>query len=241
MIVTYDNKADWLEARRKVLTATQASIIFNAHCGGKVWPNSTPFTVWQEKVEPEAAPVVEETIHMWMGKALEFPICEWVAEQVGAQLEYPEPYTMVIRDDAPFMACTPDAYLWYPDGRCELLEVKTASWAADWGQTGSVIVPQNYGMQVMWQQAVTGIELARLGVFLAYAIEGFNQPKVVKDLRHYPLVRIQPLEDLMVNVCRDFWDRYVETAWPPPKTYPVGGEGVSTLGGSDNGTVQQSA
>ncbi len=233
-IVTFDDKASWLEARRSVLTATQAAIIFNAHCGGKQWPNSTPYSVWQEKVEPEAAAVDEDNINFWFGRSLEPAICEWVAAQVGAQLEYPEPFTLVVNDNHPWMAATPDAYLWYPDGTCELLEVKTSSWAVDWGETGSVMVPQNYGMQVMWQQAVTGIERARLGVFLAYAIEGFRQPKVIKDLRHYPLVRIQPLEDVMVAVCRDFWERYVETGFPPPKQYPVGGEGrVQTVGGFD--------
>jgi putative phage-type endonuclease len=229
--ITYNSKDEWLTARKSILTATQAAHIWTAHVGGKVWPGSTPYDVWAEKAG-EAEPF-EENHHTWMGKALEYPMCVWVAEQFGRQLDYPEPWTIVTRGDEPWMGCTPDAYLictsddnlsvdtkfWR-----ELVEVKTASWVDEWGDTGSVAVPGTYLAQCTWQMAVTGLDVCHLGVFLNYAVDGYSRPKMVKDRRHYTLRRILVMEQMMIDVCKRFWNRYIVGGFPPPKKYPVGGE-----------------
>jgi len=214
-VVTYPDKGAWLEARRKVLTATQAAIIFATHCGEKVWKGSTQWHVWQEKID--GAEHIEESVAMWHGKALERPICQWVADQIGGELLYPEPYTMVYRDDLPIVACTPDAWVRMPDGELRLIESKTSSYADEWGPTGSVEVPFNYMAQVGWQQAACEVETAHLGCYLAWATDGYVQPKMHRDLRHYTLKRISAVEQVMLGVCVRWWQTYVETGFPPPR------------------------
>lgn len=224
-VITYATEGEWLEARRHVLTATQAAIVWSAHCGEKLWDDATPFTVWQEKVG-EAEPF-QQNVHTWLGHALERPLCQWAADKLGGTLEYPPPYTLEIRDDAPWMACTPDARVRVGDD-VFLIQSKTASWVDDWGPsgppTGGAWVPFTYLSQCYWEMAVTNTNVNYLAVFLAYAEKGWKRPKVVKDRRIYPLVRNSMVEHMMVGVCQQFWERYVVTGFPPPKTYKQGGE-----------------
>jgi putative phage-type endonuclease len=215
-VVTYPDRPAWLEARKSVLTATQAAILWTSHCGGKVWPGSTPWDVWAEKVGEKEDEDLEGNLHIWLGRAMERPICEWVAGEVGLELQYPEPYTIWTSDTLPFMAATPDAFL-TGDGKASLLEAKTAGWADEWGDSGGVVVPGNYLAQVTWQMAVCDIDACYLGVYLAYAVEGFKRPKVVKDRRWYLLQRIHVVEQMMVEVCWKWWQTYVETGFPPPR------------------------
>jgi predicted phage-related endonuclease len=225
-VVTYASKEEWLVARRSVLTATQAGIIWTSHIGGKVWPGSTPFEVWQEKCDPDNYPKVEENVSLWLGKALELPICEWVAEQVGMDLCYPKPYTMHTNDARPWMAATPDAFMGTPGASFyhALLEAKTASWPDDWGDNGSPMVPTTYLAQGTWQMAVCEIDVCYVGVYLGYAVEGYKRPKVVKDLRWYKLDRILAVESMMIKVCEDWWSKHVETGFPPPRENKIKGK-----------------
>jgi predicted phage-related endonuclease len=228
MIVTFPNKQEWLEARRHVLTASQAAILWTAHIGGKLWPGSTPHDVWAEKCDPDYVQDYGDTVHTWLGKALELPICEWVASQVGMDLEYPAPYTMHTNDVHPWMAATPDAFGEMHGGGGEmykvLIEAKTGSWADEWGDTGSPMVPTTYLAQGTWQMAVCEIDVCYVGVYLGYAVEGYKRPKVVKDLRWYKLDRILAVESMMIKVCEDWWSKHVETGFPPPRENKIKGK-----------------
>lgn len=195
-------------------------MLWVSQCGGKVWPGSTPYDLWAQKTG-EKPDSFEDNVHTWYGKAMELPICQWVAEEVGGELKYPAPYTMVTRDDADWMAATPDAWLLRPEGEC-LIEAKTSSWAVDWGAQGESRVPDNYLAQVLWQLAVCELNVCYLAAFLTYATDGYAGPKVTKDRRYYRLFRLPVIEQMMIEVSYTFLTRYVQSGWPPPKKTRAG-------------------
>lgn len=218
-------KAEWLEARKSVISATQASVIWVAHNGGKLYKGSTPRDVWLEK--KGEAPAFEGNLHTWVGSGFERAVCEWVAEDIGATLEYPEPYTLVYASEErrqlyPWLACTPDAYAVFPDGTRHLIEAKTgAGDAADlnakWGPSGGFQVPFNYFSQVLYQEAVVELPVCHLGVALWMGKHHYGgRVKVEKDRRRYPIMRMPFVENEMLKVIAEWVHRHIDGDRCPP-------------------------
>lgn len=215
-------KADWLEARKSVITATQAATIWVAHHGGFLHKGSQPLDIWLEK--RGEAPEFDGNLHTWVGNAMERPIAEWVASELGAELEFPEPYTLVHSKRFDWLACTPDAYAVFADGHRELIECKTAAgdeseMNAKWGPSGSCVVPFNYLSQVTYQLAALEVGRCHLGAALWMASRGYGgKLRVVKDRRRYPIMRIPIIENEMLKVIGEWVQRHMVKG-VPPKTY----------------------
>lgn len=207
-------KKAWLEERKTVVTATQAAILWNAHCGAKNYKGSTPYDVWQEKVG-QSKPL-EDNIHMWLGKSLETPIAEWLAGQLGATLRMPEPYTLVRSQRYDWLAATPDAYLLI-DGAEELAEIKVSGVHEDWGPTITGEVPGRVLGQAAWQMAVTDMEACHVGALIFEPVTYGRKARVKKELRRYRLQRVKIVEDYMIHVVGEWWKRHVIGGYPPPK------------------------
>jgi len=141
----------WLEARRKVVTATDAHKIFT---GG-----AAAVSVWKDK-HGTATPI-RQSKEMAYGLERETSILEWASGQIDTkQPARFEHNTLLVarKDDMPWMAATPDG--WLKDGRSLVLcEVKTTK--EDWREKG---VPGQIEDQIQWQMAVTGASRCLLAV-----------------------------------------------------------------------------
>lgn len=228
-------KADWLEQRKSILSATQAAIVWVAHNGGKLYKGSTPRDVWLEK-RGEAPEVEEDNLHFWVGNAMERPLAEWVARDLGADLEYPEPYTLVYAREErrklyPWLACTPDGYAIFPDGRRDLIECKTTAGDAseknsEWGEgsfgpvPGGLYdcrVPPTYFGQVTYQLAVCEAQWCHLGAAMWLAgRKPWGGLGVTKSRRRYTFMRVPLIEAEMLRVLAEWWHRYISGGRQPP-------------------------
>jgi putative phage-type endonuclease len=151
--------------RTKLIGASEAAAILGLS------PWSTPFNVWQSKVDPqpdEDSPVLER------GRYLEAGLLEWTAAKSGAKSFERGPALKEpgLQGGYSFLSVRPDGALHMADGSVELAEIKTSRDAHEWGATGTDLLPQHYAIQVLLQMAVCpGIERTRVGAYLPIADE----------------------------------------------------------------------
>lgn len=97
-LVAFANEADWLRARRRILTGSDiAKILGLAGRRGSKW------TVWKEKVEDvdlREDPALEAANFKW-GKILEEPLCRVVAEEKRLVLWDYGRWTIAFNDELP--------------------------------------------------------------------------------------------------------------------------------------------
>lgn len=145
VMVTEENKADWLAKRKATIGASEAATV-----AGVGW--DAPIDLWQRKLG--LAPPVEETEPMRWGKLLEPLIMAEYRHRTGRN---PVEQLYFVSENHGWMTATVDGMC--PDGR--IVEVKTASsWAQEWGEEGTDQVPEPYLIQVQHQMAVTGATVA---------------------------------------------------------------------------------
>ena len=118
---------------------------------------SSPFSLWA-KIHG-LTPPFDGNAATARGQILEPAIRAWYSRQVGTEIQPgpewgTEPWR---RTDAPWQAARPDGFWWDDDGICHLLEVKTCESWDHWGEAGTGDVPQDYAIQVLWQQWVAGM------------------------------------------------------------------------------------
>lgn len=165
--------------RTKLIGASEAAAILGLS------PWSTPFQVWQSKVDPqpdEDSPVLER------GRYLEAGLLEWTAAKTGAKSFERGPALKEpgLQGGYSFLSVRPDGALHMPDGTIELAEIKTSRDAHEWGATGTDAVPHHYAIQVLLQMAVCpGIERTRVGAYLPIA----DELRVMKVERDEGLIR----------------------------------------------------
>lgn len=165
--------------RTKLIGASEAAAILGLS------PWSTPFQVWQSKVDPqpdEDSPVLER------GRYLEAGLLEWTAAKTGAKSFERGPALKEpgLQGGYSFLSVRPDGALHMPDGTIELAEIKTSRDAHEWGTTGTDLLPQHYAIQVLLQMAVCpGIERTRVGAYLPIA----DELRVMKVERDEGLIR----------------------------------------------------
>jgi putative phage-type endonuclease len=172
VLTTGEDRAEWAQIRRGVITATAAAAIVGTH------PYYKLIDVWNEQTDPDWTP--EDARNRWtaaqidLGTEREPEIIAWANAdpRTGGGLV---PITAVVHHpDVTWGACSPDGGKRARDNGLVLIECKTGQ--KDWEAEG---IPDHVWDQVQWQldttQAVT--------VWLAYEMyrwisQGRGKPKL---------------------------------------------------------------
>ena len=107
-VAEFPTKDDWLDARRGLITGTDAAAILGLHA------HRTAFEVWAEKTGN--APKSEASWRMRRGLAIESELAQVFSERTKKKLAKPwsAPFGIVISRETPWLAHTPDNFV-YPD------------------------------------------------------------------------------------------------------------------------------
>lgn len=191
-----DDRAAWLEARRKCITATDAAAIL----GLNVW--SSPYLVYQDKLGLLAEK--ETTDAMQLGTDLE----SWIGG-IFDRDHNPAKLPMVKADftlhpEHEYFGATPDFLL----GDNAVVECKYAgvNAARAFGDEFTDEVPEHYLIQVQWQLFCTGRKLGYLAVFA---------PTLASRIRVYEIERNDKLIDTAAARLKKFWFEHVLKEIPP--------------------------
>lgn len=151
-ISTGENRAEWLESRKMVITATQAAAIAGTH------PYAKMIDVWNEKTDPNYDP--EANRNKWLDERAELgverepEIIEWASNEPrmgGPKAPFKPNRELVALPENPMHAATPDAYKIIDRSKLVLLECKTTQ--QNWELTG---LPAHIYDQAQWQIHATG-------------------------------------------------------------------------------------
>lgn len=181
--------------RRRTLGSSEVAAVL------RVNPYQTDHAIWMSKVMGEDFQGNEATELGTLAEPLIFQI---YSDRYGKTLAKGE-YTL---GPEPWMSCTPDATIVGEDGLVEAKLVGLRSiW--QWGNGNSDdeesdAVPLHYLSQAMWQLAVTGRAFVHVSALLG------------TEFRTYTIRRNEGLIQAMTQTCRDWWQRYVVAAQPPP-------------------------
>jgi len=163
-------------------------------------PWKTPLELFLEKTG-RAAPV-EENLSMRIGRALEPVVLAAFTEQTGLAVTRQQERITCPR--FPWRWATVDGIA--SDGA--LVEAKTATDPAEWGEPGTDQIPRHYIVQVQHALACTGLALAYVPVLIA-----------ARDFRIYEVRRDEAIIEAITEREIEFWSR-VERDDPPPLTSP---------------------
>lgn len=159
-----------------------------------VSPHGNACSVWVQKVldVPDVTTPAEE-----VGLALEEAIARLYAKRTNREIC---PFGSVVHPKYPFMGCTPDFAVF---GERRLAQVKVVGlWMADgWDED---MVPEHVQIQIQHE-----LEVCNADVGDAVALIG-------TDLRILPVERDREIGQGLVEICHDFWKRYVVTREMPP-------------------------
>jgi hypothetical protein len=155
-----DDRAEWLDARRGIYTATQVSAIAGSN------PYYKLIDVWNEHTDPDWSE--DDARNRWLamraelGQEREQEIIAWASEDDrtgGPANPFLPNRALVAKADEPTHAVTPDGYKTARNDALVLIECKTTS--QRWDDKG---IPQHILDQVEWQYHVTGAVTVWLAV-----------------------------------------------------------------------------
>lgn len=188
------SRADWLQARRNGIGASDVAGILNLS------PWASPFSVWASKVDDQADD--HDTPAMEFGRRAEAMIAPWFAERTGLHVAGEQAHCS--RSDQPWMMCTVDGFVVDGpnssiDDALGVLEIKTTSAsAAEWADEG---LPIYYRCQATWAMAVTGLDRCWFAVLHL----AFGRP----DFQVYEFQRDPADEGFVVAEVTRFWHEHV--------------------------------
>lgn len=159
------SEAEWLEARRKGVTASEIAVIMGLS------PYSSPYALYHQKLgilPPDGDQAVFER-----GRVLEPYIAEKFAAAHPDLLVVGDGRSLFRHDDRPWQLATPDRLIaddmrfdFVPGFVVEefepsaVLETKTDAGSDEWGEEGTDEIPVHYRCQVLWQMDVMGVSRA---------------------------------------------------------------------------------
>jgi putative phage-type endonuclease len=154
VLVPASSEADWLEARRKGVTASEIAVLMGLS------PYSSPYKLYHQKLG--ILPADDDSDVMEKGRVLEPVIAEkfaalhpeWHVFGTGREL-YAHP-------DHDWQLATPDRLVLADrslssPGPSAVLECKVDGGSPDWGEPGTDEIPVHYRAQVLWQCRVMGV------------------------------------------------------------------------------------
>jgi putative phage-type endonuclease len=187
------NREQWLEERRKGIGGSDVAGIL----GVSTW--SSPMKVWAQK--KGLIPDEEDSLRFKIGKKFEAPIAELYAEREKCQLQ--KVVDILHHPSAPLLG-NPDRVV---AGTDRGLEVKTADpfMAAHWGEEYTDEIPIYYLTQIATYLAITNFRDWDVAVLFG-----------TSDFRIYRITRDLELENLIIDKCTEFWNRYIIGNEEPP-------------------------
>lgn len=215
-IVICKDRAEWLEARKEGLGASDASTLLG------ISPWKTNVQLWEEKTGLVVPEDIGDKPQVKYGNDAEPLLREFFA------LDHPEyglsftPFKIIRHEQHPFITCTPDGELLETGtNRRGGLEIKTteilssAGWAR-WKER----IPDEYYAQVCHQMLATGWEFVELLAQIKYTTAAGEDRK---EVRHYKIERADSLEDiaLVEQAAVHFWPFVLERRRPALKLPPI--------------------
>ncbi len=169
VLIPTASEAEWLDARRKGITASEIAIVMGLS------PYSSPYALFHQKLG--VLPGQEETDAMALGKYMEEFVAdkfrerhpEWIVDGTGRGL--------YAHEDRPWQMATPDRVVWEYEVEREtngtiltdpvaVLECKIDGGSDEWGEDGSDEIPVHYRCQVLWQMDVMSVDTAFVACLL---------------------------------------------------------------------------
>ena len=204
MVERFENEADWLEARTKVVTSSDIPALFGINKYGR-----TRFSVWHEKKSGKPAPYLETERQTW-GKRLEKTIQTTVIEENGWELVEDageNDYKLASKDAG--IATSFDAII--NDGEQDaVLEIKNVdslvvakTWCYDEKSEGYQ-PPIHIELQLQYQLLCTGLKVGYIA-----ALIGGNRCIIVKRTPNEKLLT------MIKQKIAEFWTSIEDNVEPP--------------------------
>lgn len=181
-----------LEIRKSGIGGSDAAAVL----GLSKW--NTPLQIYLKK---KGLLEVEQNDAMYWGSKKEAVIREVYQEKTGYNVLIPE---MIRHSKHNFMLANVDGIA---NGN-RLLEIKTASYDDEWGESGSTTYPQDYYVQVQHYLAVTKLKIADLVVLI-----GSN------DYRTYEIEADLEFQEMIIDGERKWWENFKNDIEPEPISY----------------------
>lgn len=194
----------WHEQRAQGIGGSDVSVIM----GANRW--KTVGELWREKTGRSKPEDLSHKPAIMLGNAME-PVLRQEYAYRHPDVQVTEPDYMLQATEHPWRQASLDGALIYPDGHCEVLEIKTVG-AFSYAAWDNGLVPINYAMQVLHYLAVTGYPRAQL-------IALIGNRRIIERTVERDEEAIAAIED---EVDR-FWVRCVEAGKEPlPRTLDKG-------------------
>jgi putative phage-type endonuclease len=196
-------EAEWLEARRHGITASEIAILMGLS------PYSSPFALYHRKTG--ALPQEEDKAVFERGHVLEPYIAEKFAERHPEFDVAGDGRTLWVHPERSWQLATPDRWIAETglDNEFEMLavlECKTDA-GGDWGDEGSDDIPVHYRAQVLWQMDVMGVTTGYVACLL---VRPWKVRVYELTLDHAAQIDLK----VMRNEAREFLDR-IDLGDPP--------------------------
>ena len=197
-------RLEWLKARQNGIGGSDISAI----AGKNPWRSG--FDVWLSKKEPILeSQLAEETAAQMRGRLFESAVCNWYEEQTGFRMIDPGNFTIHQNEQHPFMLATADRFAVNPNtGEEHGVEAKTARSHDGWGAEDSQDIPEPYMHQVQWYMKAYGKR--RWDVCAYFAVQD--------RFARYQIDAQDWMQDALVELGENWWEKYVIGNNPPPMT-----------------------
>ena len=210
------DRAEWLEARKDGLGASDASALLG------ISPWKTNVQLWEEKTGLTVPEDIGDKPQVKYGNDAEPLLRAFFA------LDHPEyglaftPFKIIRHEKYPFITCTPDGELLEAGtDRRGGLEIKTTEImsSSGWSRWKDRI-PDEYYAQVCHQMLATGWEFVELLAQIKYTTAAGEDRK---EVRHYKIERADCLEDITMveQAAVRFWPFVQERRRPALKLPPI--------------------
>ena len=187
------NRQEWLKERKNYLGGSDIGAIVSVN------KYKTALDVYLDKTSD----VIEEdnNAHTHWGNVLEEVVAKEYGRVTGNKLV--EPIGPIYHPEHKFLAANVDRFV---NGGEYILECKTAGFymASEWGEEGTDEIPESYKCQVAYYAAIADVPKVDIAVLI-----GGN------DFRVYRYTRDRELEDKLLQIAINFWNKYVLAKVPP--------------------------
>ena len=216
LVVICKDRAEWLEARKDGLGASDASAVLG------ISPWKTNVQLWEEKTGLVVPEDIGDNPFVKYGNDAEPLLRQFFA------LDHPEyrvsftPYKIIKNAELPFITCTPDGELEeIATGRRGGLEIKTTEINSSTGWLRwKDRIPDEYYAQVCQQMLAAEWQFVELLVQIKYTTaDGEDR----KEVRHYKIERTDALEDIdyIKREAVPFWKCVQQRRRPNLKLPPI--------------------
>lgn len=186
--VKFDNREQWLEARKLGIGASEVATVVGLN------PYETPLELWQRKVGIE--PPKEETAAMRRGHFCEDAVAQWWAHETGREIIQSSAVDFMFIDrEKDFLRVSPDRTFWLPDAARNddnkgILECKTTNMKVDPDD-----LPKQWFCQVQMNLGVAGYSHGSIA-WMGFGFEfGYVDIEFVPDFY-----------DMLVDAVQKFWN-----------------------------------